>query len=108
MTADTTAFALQNDLRAAAGVAALTWDDSLADIAGKRCEEIAVDFSHNGVRTDGENIASGFADAAAAVAAWQGSPGHYANMIEGRYTRGAIAHMYDGDGCHYWVAVFAF
>jgi len=27
-------------------------------------------------------------------------------MISTGYTRGAIAHMYDGDGCHYWVAVF--
>ena len=106
VTTDTTAFDLQNQLRAAAGAAALSWDDSLASIAQSRCEDIAVDFSHNGVQTSGENIAVGYADAAAVIAAWQASPGHYGNMISTGYTRGAIGHMYDGDGCHYWVAVF--
>ena len=103
---DTTAFDLQNQLRAAAGAPALTWDDSLASIAQSRCQAIAVDFSHNGAQTTGENIAVGYADAASVIAAWQGSSGHYANMINTVYTRGAIGHMYDGDGCHYWVAVF--
>lgn len=65
-----------------------------------------MDFSHNGAQTTGENIAVGYADAASVIAAWQGSSGHYANMINTVYTRGAIGHMYDGDGCHYWVAVF--
>ena len=106
VTTDTTAFDLQNQLRAAVGAPALTWDDSLASIAQSRCEDIAVDFSHNGVQTSGENIAVGYADAASVIAAWQGSAGHYANMISTNYTRGAIGHMYDGDGCHYWVAVF--
>ena len=103
---DTTAFDLQNQLRSAVGAPALAWDDSLASIAQSRCEDIAVDFSHNGAQTRGENIAVGYADAAAVIAAWQGSSGHYQNMISTGYTRGAIAHMYDGDGCHYWVAVF--
>ena len=103
---DTTAFDMQNQLRSAAGAAALVWDDSLASIAQSRCEDIAVDFSHNGAQTTGENIAVGYADAASVIAAWQGSTGHYQNMINTVYTRGAIAHMYDGDGCHYWVAVF--
>ena len=103
---DTTAFDMQNQLRSAAGAAALAWDDSLASIAQSRCEDIAVDFSHNGAQTTGENIAVGYADAASVIAAWQGSTGHYQNMINTVYTRGAIAHMYDGDGCHYWVAVF--
>ena len=103
---DTTAFDMQNQLRSAAGAAALAWDDSLASIAQSRCQAIAVDFSHNGAQTTGENIAVGYADAASVIAAWQGSSGHYQNMINTVYTRGAIAHMYDGDGCHYWVAVF--
>ena len=103
---DTTAFDLQNQLRSAVGAPALAWDDSLASIAQSRCEDIAVDFSHNGAQTTGENIAVGYADAASVIAAWQGSSGHYANMINTVYTRGAIGHMYDGDGCHYWVAVF--
>ena len=104
--ADGTAFDLQNSVRAAAGVGALSWDSGLGDIAAARCEEIAIDFSHNGMRTAGENIAMGPVDSASAIAAWQGSPGHYANMVNAGYTTGAIVHMYDGDGCHYWVAVF--
>lgn len=104
--ADGTAFDLQNSVRAAAGVGALSWDSGLGDIAAARCEEIAIDFSHNGMRTAGENIAMGPVDSASAIAAWQGSPGHYANMVNAGYTTGAIVHMYDGDSCHYWVAVF--
>lgn len=105
VTTDSGAFDLQNQVRAAAGSAALAWDDSLGSLACSRCEQIAVDFSHNGAQT-GENIAVGYWDASSVMAAWQASPGHYANMISTSYTRGAIAHMYDGDGCHYWVAVF--
>lgn len=105
VTTDSGAFDLQNQVRAAAGAPALSWDDSLASLACSRCEQIAVDFSHNGAQT-GENIAVGYWDAASVMAAWQASPGHYGNMISTSYTRGAIAHMYDGDGCHYWVAVF--
>ena len=101
-----TAFDLQNQLRAQVGAGALTWDDSLAAIACTRCEQIALDFSHNGAQT-AENIAVGYADASSVIAAWQASPGHYANMTHAGYTRGAIAHMYDSDGCSYWVAVFA-
>lgn len=102
---DGTAFDLQNGIRAAAGVGALTWDNGLGDVAATRCQQIAADFSHNGATT-AENIAWGPADSASAIAAWQGSSGHYANMVNASYTRGAIVHMYDGDGCHYWVAVF--
>ena len=59
---DTTAFDLQNQLRSAVGAPALAWDDSLASIAQSRCEDIAVDFSHNGVQTRGENIALASSD----------------------------------------------
>ena len=104
--ADGTAFDLQNSVRAAAGVGALSWDSGLGDIAAARCEEIAIYFSHNCMLTAGENIAMGPVDSASAIAAWQGSPGHYANMVNAGYTTGAIVHMYDGDGCHYSVAVF--
>ena len=101
-----TAFDLQNQLRTQAGVSPITWDDSLASIACARCEQIALDFSHNGAQT-AENIAVGYGDAASVIAAWQASPGHYSNMINVGYTRGAIAHMYDSDGCSFWVSVFA-
>lgn len=103
--ADGTAFDLQNQIRTAAGVAPLTWDSGLGDIAWERCKQLLADFSHNGATT-GENIAMGPADAASVIAAWQASPGHYANMINTGYTRGAIVHIYDGDGCHFWCATF--
>lgn len=102
---DGTAFDLQNSVRAGAGVGALTWDNGLGDIAAARCQQIALDFSHNGAQTS-ENIAWGPADSATAISAWQNSPGHYANMVNAGFTRGAIAHMYDSDGCHFWVSVF--
>ena len=105
---DGTAFELQNQIRAAAGVGALTWDDGLGDIAAARCRQLMDDFSHNGAQTS-ENIAMGInqlGDSASVIASWQNSPGHYANMVNSGFTRGAIAHTYDGDGCHYWCAVF--
>lgn len=102
---DGTAFDLQNNIRAEAGVSALTWDNGLGDIAAARCQQIATDFSHNGATT-AENIAWGPADSATVISGWQASPGHYSNMINSGFTRGAIVHMYDGDGCNFWVAVF--
>lgn len=103
--ADGTAFDLQNQIREAAGVSPLTWDSGLGDIAWERCKQLLADFSHNGATT-GENIAMGPADSASVIAAWQASPGHYANMVNTGYTRGAIVHIYDGDGCHFWCATF--
>lgn len=102
---DGTAFDLQNSIRAGAGVGALTWDNGLGDVAAARCQQIATDFSHNGATT-AENIAWGPADSATVISGWQSSPGHYANVVNASYTRGAIVHMYDGDGCNFWVAVF--
>lgn len=102
---DGTAFDLQNSIRAGAGVGALTWDNGLGDVAAARCQQIATDFSHNGATT-AENIAWGPADSATVISGWQNSPGHYANMVNASYTCGAIVHMYDGDGCNFWVAVF--
>lgn len=102
---DGTAFDLQNSIRAGAGVGALTWDNGLGDVAAARCQQIATDFSHNGATT-AENIAWGPADSTTVISGWQNSPGHYANMVNASYTCGAIVHMYDGDGCNFWVAVF--
>ena len=38
-----------------------------------------------------ENVAWGFADAAAAIAAWQGSGGHRRNMLDRRATQAGLA-----------------
>lgn len=103
--ADGTAFDLQNQVRASAGVEPLTWDSALGDIAWERCKQLLADFSHNGAFT-AENIAMGPADASTVISAWSASSGHYANMVNSGFTRGAIVHIYDGDGCHFWCATF--
>lgn len=103
--ADGTAFDLQNQVRASAGVEPLTWDSTLGDIAWERCKQLLADFSHNGAST-AENIAMGPADASTVISAWSASSGHYANMVNSGFTRGAIVHIYDGDGCHFWCATF--
>ena len=94
-----------NSLRASLGLGELTWDSGLGDIAAARCRQIMDDFSHNGM-TAPEICAMGTPDGASTVAAWQGSSAHYAQMVYPDYTRCAVAHAYDGDGCHYWVATF--
>ena len=103
--ADGTAFDLQNQVRASAGVEPLTWDSALGDIAWERCKQLLADFSHNGAST-AENIAMGPADASTVISAWSASSGHYANMVNSGFTRGAIVHIYHGDGCHFWCATF--
>lgn len=102
---DGDAFDAINALRASLGLGALEWDGELGDVAALRCRQIMDDFSHNGM-TAPEIIAMGYPDAASVVAAWQGSENHYAQMTYEGYTRGAVVHTYDGDGCHYWVGTF--
>lgn len=102
---DGDAFDAINALRASLGLGALEWDGELGDVAALRCRQIMDDFSHNGM-TAPEIIALGYPDAASVVAAWQGSDAHYAQMTYEGYTRGAVVHTYDGDGCLYWVGTF--
>ena len=102
---DGDAFDAINALRVSLGLGALEWDGELGDVAALRCRQIMDDFSHNGM-TAPEIIALGYPDGASVVAAWQGSENHYAQMTYEGYTRGAVVHTYDGDGCHYWVGTF--
>lgn len=96
---------LINGIRASAGLGALTWDDGLGDIAAARCRQLMDDFSHNGM-TAPEICAMGAPDASSVVSSWQASSAHYEQMVYEGYTRCAVAHCYDGDGCHYWCATF--
>lgn len=96
---------LINGIRASVGLGALTWDDGLGDIAAARCRQLMDDFSHNGM-TAPEICAMGAPDASSVVSSWQASSAHYAQMVYEGYTRYAVAHCYDGDGCHYWCATF--
>ena len=106
--ADGTALDLMNGLRASVGATSLTWDDGLQAIAWERCKQLLADFSHNGAQTP-ENIAMGIGelgDAASVVAAWEASSVHYAAMVNTGFTRCAVVHIYDGDGCNFWCATF--
>lgn len=96
---------LINGIRASVGLGVLTWDDGLGDIAAARCRQLMDDFSHNGM-TAPEICAMGAPDASSVVSSWQASSAHYAQMVYEGYTRCAVAHCYDGDGCHYWCATF--
>lgn len=96
---------LINGIRASVGLGALTWDDGLGDIAAARCRQLMDDFSHNGM-TAPEICSMGAPDASSVVSSWQASSAHYAQMVYEGYTRCAVAHCYDGDGCHYWCATF--
>jgi uncharacterized protein YkwD len=56
-------------------------------------------------RVVGENIAAGQHSVAEVVAAWVGSPGHYANLIDPRYHHVGLGHASSNVGDHvdYWV-----
>lgn len=106
--ADGTGLDLMNGIRSSVGASPLVWDDGLQAIAWERCKQLLADFSHNGAQTP-ENIAmgiGGLGDAASVVAAWEASPGHYAAMVNASFSRCAIVHIYDGDGCNFWCATF--
>lgn len=115
----TAAFANVNAYRAEAGLEALAWDDTIYAAAQIRAQELVISFSHtrpDGSSCDtalsgsynvvGENIAWGATSAAMVCEGWYNSPGHKANMLDGEYTRGAIACWYE-NGTYYWVNLFA-
>ena len=88
---------LVNQQRAAAGLSALSWNDTLAESAGIRATEIVVSWSHTrpdgsewwtaGAQTEmGENLAYGQSSAEQAMTEWMNSPGHAANIMNSGYT----------------------
>ena len=104
-----------NEERAAAGLNALTMDDSLSAAAYVRAREIVTSFSHT--RPDGssfstvtsgaygENIAKGQQSAARVMAAWMSSSGHRANILNSRWSTIGIC-AYEYNGVMYWVQLF--
>lgn len=108
---------LVNQQRAAAGLAALTWNGTLADSAKIRAQEVVVSWSHT--RPDGspwytagaglqygENLAAGQSSAEQAVSEWMASEGHKANIMNSGFTQMGVACYYCG-GMYYWVQHFA-
>lgn len=55
----------------------------------------------------GENVAYGYADAAAVMGGWMGSPSHRENILNCRYTYIGVGLSYSADGTPYWTQQFA-
>ena len=54
----------------------------------------------------GENVAYGYSNGKAAVTAWMNSPGHRANIVNGKYRLIAVGAAQDEDGRWYVAQVF--
>lgn len=115
-------YSIINEKRAAAGLPALAVDSNLETAATVRAEETTSLFSHtrpNGsdwwtVENDigqsnlcyGENLAYGQTSASEVMNDWCTSPGHYANIVSGQYTKVGIGIAQKSNGQWYWVTEF--
>lgn len=111
------ALALVNEERKAAGVAPIAWDETLAEAAKVRAEELGQKYTTNHTRPDGskyyttslliwgENTAYGHKSAERAVEALIKSSGHRANIVKADYTIFAMAYI-ETDEDIYWVQEF--
>ena len=113
---------LVNQERAERGLAPLSVMESLQKANDVRAAELHRNFSHT--RPDGsscftalegisynkagENIASGYADAAAVMGGWMGSSVHRSNVLEGSFTHIGIGYCCNLDGAdnRYWTQLF--
>ena len=98
---------LANSSRAAQGLGALTWSDTLASTASSAAVRMAdADaLSHSNLRPllgpfsiVGENIGRGYAEASGIHAAWMGSGSHRDNILKAAYTQVGIAVWIDAAG----------
>jgi uncharacterized protein YkwD len=110
-------FNIINQYREAAGVSALTWDDSLYQGAKIRATECITSYSHTrpngeqwytvadevGCSVNGENLmyTTGYMTSAQIVEIWYNSEGHRENMLRESFTRAVIAGCYN-NGEYYW------
>lgn len=96
-----------NAYRAAVGVAPLSVDSGLSQIADTRVLDMvrAGTMSHDGYRTP-EIIAQNYNSAQSVVDAWAASPGHYAAMTDPGYTVCGIACEFEEGGATYWCVTF--
>ena len=106
-----------NAQRSAAGLPALTWNDTLASSAKIRATEIVVKWSHT--RPDGspwytagsqmemgENLAYGQSSVQQVMDEWMASPGHAENILRSSFTQMGVA-CYNVNGTYYWAQHFA-
>ena len=101
-----------NAMRAAGGLAPLTMDSGLSAAADARCESFVAGapFDHSGMTTRSEICAAGPLGSASAVCTgWQGSPAHYANIMEPSFTGMGVGCWFcqTAEGQYtYWVVTF--
>lgn len=101
-----------NALRAAGGLAPLTMDGGLSSAADARCESFVAGgpFDHSGMTTRSEICAAGPLSSASAVCTgWQGSPAHYANIMEPSFTSMGVGCWFcqTAEGQYtYWTVTF--
>ena len=101
-----------NAMRAAGGLAPLTMDSGLSAAADARCESFVAGgpFDHSGMTTRSEICAAGPLGSASAVCTgWQGSPAHYANIMEPSFTSMGVGCWFcqTAEGQYtYWTVTF--
>ncbi len=114
-----------NDQRRLYGCPELAVDQELTVASVRQAHYMAAtgDFGHLGWRGStfearsraagyaepaGENIAWGFADAAAVVDAWMASPPHRRNILNCEARSFGAGVQRAADGTHYWTQVFGY
>ena len=101
-----------NVMRAAAGLSPLTMDSGLSAAADARCESFVAGgpFDHSGMTTRSEICAAGPIGSASSVCTyWQGSPAHYANIMEPSFTSMGVGCWFcsTAEGQYtYWTVTF--
>ena len=101
-----------NAMRAAAGLSPLTMDSGLSAAADARCESFVAGgpFDHSGMTTRSEICAAGPIGSASSVCTyWQGSPAHYANIMEPSFTSMGVGCWFcstAGGQYTYWTVTF--
>lgn len=101
-----------NAMRAAAGLSPLTMDSGLSAAADARCESFVAGgpFDHSGMATRSEICAAGPIGSASSVCTyWQGSPAHYANIMEPSFTGMGVGCWFcsTAEGQYtYWTVTF--
>lgn len=102
-------FALVNQKRSENGVAPLTWNEGMYDLACTRAKEISQKMSHE--RPDGtyvpygENVAGNYKSTTNLINGWMNSDGHRENILDPEWTNGTMACYYNGS-TYYWVNLF--
>lgn len=116
-------YELINSERTSLGLSALTYDETLEEVAyyhstdmadRNYLDHVSPDGTGLELRLDnagivyaaaGENLASGFTTAQAAFNAWKNSPSHYDNIINPLFTKVGLGYFAGGENGTYWTLV---